>query len=858
MSYITNYKEINRGYVAFEGNPKGRKITGREAFNTACYVQNRVLVVKPYNKTPYELFHGRTPALSFMRPFGCPVTILNTKDHIDKFDGKADEGFFIGYSLNSKAFRVFNNRTRIVEENLHIRFNENTPNIAGSGPNWLFYIDALTKSMIYKQVVVGNQSNGNASTKACDDADPRQESECKVQEKEDNMPALEDIRTFNFSSDHEDDDEEADMNNLDTSIQVSPNPTTRIHTDHLIEQVTRDLHLTTHIRNMSKNLKEHRAIGTKWVFRNKKDERGIMIRNKARLITQGQTQEEGIDYDEVFAPVSIIEAIRLFLAYASFKGFVVYQMDVKIAFLYGKIEEEVYVCQPSGFEDPDFLDKVYKVEKSLYGLHQAPRAWYETLSTYLLDNGFHRGNIDKTLFIRRHKDDILLVQVYVDDIIFGLTKKKLCNAFEKMMHEKFQMSSMGELTFFLGLQAKTVNGDGQLQALVDGKKVIRTESTIRRDLQLEDAEGVDCLPNAFIFKHLTLIGIYVIPSHTKKIFRNIKRVEKGFSGRDVPLSPTMMVQEDMGKDEVMDDSLEMATTTATRLDAKQDRCNISKTQSKATPNELGSQGTSSGGVPKCQEAIRDTVDQTRSRTHKLKRLCKVGVSARMESSENEGSGEEDASKQWRIADIDAKAKGIVFHDPEDSITTTTAAIPKPRSQDRCKGKMIKEPMKEQRLAVERAQQEVEANIALIKSWDDVQAKIDADYQLAKRLEADEQYELNDEEKAKLFMQLLEKRIKFSAIKRAKEKRSKPPTQAQQRKIMCTYLKNMEGKKLIDLNNKSLDSIKKMFNKAFKRVNTFVDYRTKLVKESSMKAKEEVIEGCSKRARTKLEQECVKK
>ncbi|GJU13997.1 putative ribonuclease H-like domain-containing protein [Tanacetum coccineum] len=168
-----------------------------------------------------------------------------------------------------------------------------------------------------------------------------------------------------------------------------------------------------------------RAIGTKWVFRNKKDERGIVIKNKARLVAQGYTQEEGIDYDEVFAPVARIEAIRLFLAYASFKDFVVYQMDVKSAFLYGKIEEEVYVCQPPGFEDPDFPDRVYKVEKALYGLHQAPRAWYETLSTYLLDNGFQRGKIDKTLFIKRDKSDILLVQVYVDDIIFGSTRKSL-------------------------------------------------------------------------------------------------------------------------------------------------------------------------------------------------------------------------------------------------------------------------------------------------------------------------------------------------------------------------------------------------------------------------------------------------
>nr|GEU31852.1 copia protein [Tanacetum cinerariifolium] len=145
-------------------------------------------------------------------------------------------------------------------------------------------------------------------------------------------------------------------------------------------------------------------------------------------VAQGHTQEKGIDYDEVFALVSRIKVIRLFLAYASFKDFVGYQMDVKSVFLYGKIENEVYVCQHPGFEDADFPDKVYKVKKALYGLHQAPRAW--------------------------HKDDICFVQVYVDDIIFGSTKKELCNAFEKMMHEKFQMSFIGELTFFLGLQVK--------------------------------------------------------------------------------------------------------------------------------------------------------------------------------------------------------------------------------------------------------------------------------------------------------------------------------------------------------------------------------------------------------------------
>ncbi|GJZ11639.1 putative ribonuclease H-like domain-containing protein [Tanacetum coccineum] len=518
--------EINQTCVACQKGKQHRascKSKIVEVVNTACYVQNRVLVTKPHNKTLYELFLSRKPALGFMRPFGCPVTILNTIDHLGKFDGKADEGFFVGYSINGKAFRVFNSRTRIVEENLHVQFSKNTPNIAGSGPNWLFDIDTLTKSINYKPIVLENQSSGNAGTKACDDAGkarmeivpgkdyillplwtadppfsqslksspdvrfkPSGDDEKKMMKRstntvnatstnevnvvgaktsielpdDPNMPKLEDIV---YSDDDEDVGSEADMNNLDAFMPLSPIPTTRIHKDHPVEQIIRDLNSTPQTRRMTKNLEEHepkklpnrkKAIGTKWVFKNKKDERGIVIKNKARLVAQGYTQEEWIDYDEVFAPVARIEAIRLFLAYASFKDIMVYQMDVNSVFLYGKIEEEVYVCQPPGFEDLDFPDKVYKVENALYGLHQAPRAWYETLSTYLLDNGFQRGKIDQTLFIRRDKGDILLVQVYVDDIIFGSTKKSLCTEFEKMMHKKFQMSSMGELIFFLGLQVK--------------------------------------------------------------------------------------------------------------------------------------------------------------------------------------------------------------------------------------------------------------------------------------------------------------------------------------------------------------------------------------------------------------------
>ncbi|GKC85925.1 putative ribonuclease H-like domain-containing protein [Tanacetum coccineum] len=221
-----------------------------------------------------------------------------------------------------------------------------------------------------------------------------------------NVSPVHDTGIFGNAYDDEDVEEEADMNNVDSSYTAPDASFIKFLKDHPQDQVIGNLKTPVQTRHMTKINEEHVdlprdkwVIGTKWVFKNKKDERGIVVKNKARLVAQGYTHEEGIDYDEVFAPVARIEAIRLFLAYASFKDFVVYQMDVKSTFLYGKIEEEVYVCQPPGFEDLKFPNKVYKVEKALYGLHQVPRAW--------------------------HKDDILLVHIYVDDIIFGSAKKEM-------------------------------------------------------------------------------------------------------------------------------------------------------------------------------------------------------------------------------------------------------------------------------------------------------------------------------------------------------------------------------------------------------------------------------------------------
>nr|GEV60820.1 retrovirus-related Pol polyprotein from transposon TNT 1-94 [Tanacetum cinerariifolium] len=305
-----------------------------EAVNTACYVQNKVLVNKSQNKTPCELFNGRTPTIGFLKPFGCHVMILTTLDHLWKFDAKEDEGYFIGYSMSSKAFRVFNKRTKKVEENLHVDFLENKLIEKGAGPNWY---------------------------KGC--CKSRCEERCVFFKIHCSLNWFHDVHLESSTSNAKDacnaDAPESSGNSNPTATSTNP------LADRLETKFKDILGVTTNTGDTNGVEADLgvRFIGTKWVLKNKKDERGAVIRNKVRLVAQGHTQEEGIDYDEVFAPVARIEAIRLFLAYASFMGFTVYQMDVKSAFLYGTIDEEVYVMQPPGFQDPEFPTRVYK-EKS--------------------------------------------------------------------------------------------------------------------------------------------------------------------------------------------------------------------------------------------------------------------------------------------------------------------------------------------------------------------------------------------------------------------------------------------------------------------------------------------------------------
>ncbi|GJR75965.1 putative ribonuclease H-like domain-containing protein [Tanacetum coccineum] len=529
---LMNINTLMVGPIAFGGVKMCDKKNKVLFFDSECLVlspefklpdENQVLLRIPRQKNNVTVFNLETLSLS-------------------EFDGKSDEGFLVGYSLQSKAFRVYNLETKRVEENLHITFLENKPNVAGKGPTWLFDLDYLTDSMNYQPVRSENQANKHAGPKEAnhnagtedniDAGDSKIEAESaqdyfvlpiwssytstvkssKAKNAGEEPNKHPDLKTDEKPVDKEDQvfldklkrlkRQEQDANDVAEALRkefaqdtedlllqagaakasstnivntastpistVSPygglSFTDLTHTDQddseipALEDINNNptdgifTNASYDDEGAVADFINLKTIGN--VYKNKKDERGVVVRNKARLVAQGHRQEEGIDYDEVFAPVARIEAIRIFLAFTSYMGFIVYQIDVKSVFLYGKIDEEVYVSQPPGFVDPMYPKKVYKVVKALYGLHQAPRAWYATLSTFLLKSGYRRGTIDKTLFIKKDKNDIMFVQVYVDGIIFCSTKRSCCDEFEALMKSRFQMSSMGELTFFLGLQVK--------------------------------------------------------------------------------------------------------------------------------------------------------------------------------------------------------------------------------------------------------------------------------------------------------------------------------------------------------------------------------------------------------------------
>ncbi|GJX13080.1 putative ribonuclease H-like domain-containing protein, partial [Tanacetum coccineum] len=430
-----------------------------EAFSTACYVLNRVLVTKPQNKTPYELITGKIPIISYIRPFGCHVTILNTIDHLGKFEEKSDEGFLVGYSLNSKAFRPVTtenkaNKTAGLKEANHSTSTQDNIDAGNSKmevePAQEYFVLPLWSS--FTSTVKSSESKNrdeklNGDTAEAFSKEFAQSTEdLLLQAGAARATSTNIVNTVStpintaspsrvFSTGRPDlTNNDQDDSQIPDLEDIYDNPSDEIFTNASYDDEGTEELLQFKIQKVWILVDlpfGQKAIGTKWVYRNKKVERGVIVRDKVR-----------------------IEAIRIFLAFASYMGFIVYQMDVKSAFLYDTIDKEMYVSQPPGFVDPKFPKKVYKVVKSMHGLRQAPRAWYASLFTFLLKNRYKRGTIDKTLFIKKNKNDIMWVHIYVDDIIFGYTKKSWCDEFESLMKRRFQMSSMGELTFFLGLQVQ--------------------------------------------------------------------------------------------------------------------------------------------------------------------------------------------------------------------------------------------------------------------------------------------------------------------------------------------------------------------------------------------------------------------
>nr|GEV19547.1 retrovirus-related Pol polyprotein from transposon TNT 1-94 [Tanacetum cinerariifolium] len=945
MSKFCKKKGIKKEF-SIAKSPQQNSVAERRNRTLIEGARTMVLVVKPYNKNPYELFRGRTLALSFMRLFGCHVTILNTLDHLGKFNGKSDDGFFVEYSLNSK----------------NARNDEPQPSSDG-----------------------GNK----------DDEGVSKESRISNQERSSINIVSPNVNTHrpSINTDSTNDNAKEDLSNISTTYLVPSIPNTRYHRDHSLDHVIGDVQSSVQTRRMTKTTSEQGFISAvyegkliktfilvcfliyylrKNQRRNKKDERGIVVKNKARLVAQCYTQEEGIDYDEFFALVARIEAIRLFLAYASFKDFAVYQMDVKSAFLYGKIKEEVYICQPPGFEDPYFSDRVYKVEKALYGLHQAPRAWYETLSTYLLNNGFHKGHIDKTLFIKRFKGDILLVQVYVDDIIFGFTRNEMSTEFEKIMHKKFQMISMGELTFFLGLQV-TQKDDGifiSQDKYVDeilkkfGFLTVKIASTpmetskpLLKDAEAEDDSLFDLeaytdsdYAGASLDRKSTTGGcqflssrliswqckkqIVVANSTTKAEYVATailveshhtptgapSTLQQHFSlALRIPIRQETEVPQPSSPphtnvaDEVASTGMDVrhggVATTVSSLDAGQCSGNIDKPHPCSMihlSQESCSFGNRLGADKKSLWCCLYKAYQEGEEVSENDKLRKSRRKLRLVLSDEEASNTdnlalEDPSKQGRnIAQIDedegitlvqmgAQTQGRYGQDIEydtsvfdtttagaeistaspevkttgvfvdDTTAKTLVYIRRSEAKAKDKGKGIMEESESPMIKTKRTKRQQEQERLGLEVAVKLQEALDEEerQRIARRLQTEEREKYIEDAQAKMLVDLINQRKRYFVAQRAKAKRNKPITQAQQRTYMSNYIKHMTNYKLQQLKKLIFDEIKDLFEITMRRVNTFVPMETdvrrgvlELVANSSQAAVREA-EGTKRAAEEEL-------
>ncbi|GJZ93365.1 retrovirus-related pol polyprotein from transposon TNT 1-94 [Tanacetum coccineum] len=410
-------------------------------------------VVEKKNRTLQETI--RKPTLDYFRVFGSKCFILNTKDYLTKFDPKSYEGVFLGYSQNSKACIILNKHTRKIEESLNVTFDE-TPPPSKTSP---LVDDDLDEEEAIKVTEKKNLENDiEGKTLEIDEIVNIKESR--------NHPLENVIGNLNKKTLRS---QAQNQSNFFCFIStIEPKNVDEALTDEswiIAMQEELNQFVANNVWELVPQPRNMTIIGTKWVFRNKLDENGFVSRNKARLVAQGYNQQEGIDYDETYAPVARLDSIRILLAYACALDIKLFQMDVKSTFLNGFINEEVYVAQPPRFIDFEKPDHVYKLKKALYGLKQAPKAWYDRLKAFLIKHEYKMGMVDNTLFTKKKSSNLIIIQIYVDDIIFGSTCQDMCDEFAKIMHDEFEMSMMGELNFFLGLQIKQMD-DGPISCLV--------------------------------------------------------------------------------------------------------------------------------------------------------------------------------------------------------------------------------------------------------------------------------------------------------------------------------------------------------------------------------------------------------
>ncbi|GJQ98252.1 retrovirus-related pol polyprotein from transposon TNT 1-94 [Tanacetum coccineum] len=465
-----------------------------EAIAIACYTQNRSIIIPSHDKMAYHIINDRKPLIKHLHIFGCTCYITREVDVkiLDKMKRKEGIRHFVGYPLSLWDIVSITRERQGLIQQFHSDYDNPDPapelqNVSPSADTTVTSQQALDLlfGYLYDEFFNDGTSRVNKSSSPTDNSIQKDTlPSTHIQ------PTSEPTTPTNVHAE-DNNDNQAEFTNpfyseyrwMQTRRQLATDPEMCMFA------------LTVSIVE-PKNIKEAMA-DSAWIEAMQEELHQFDSLQVWELIDKPfGKNEEGIDFEESFAPVARLEAVRIFVAYAAHKSFPIYQMDVKTAFLNGPLKEEVYVAQPDGFVDPDHPDKVYRLRKALYGLKQAPRAWYDELSKFLISKGFTKGIIDPTLFTIKYGEDILLVQIYVDDIIFGSTNPKFSKRFEKLMHGRFEMSLMGEMKFFLGLQIhqspRSTNPhgaflDAEFMRLCDTRKSTSEESSSLGD----NASSVD-------------------------------------------------------------------------------------------------------------------------------------------------------------------------------------------------------------------------------------------------------------------------------------------------------------------------------------------------------------------------------